>query len=133
MPEHAHVLILPRLRVYDISTWLSSFKLGVTRRALRYIAQHHPRFLKKLEDRKLSGKKTYRFWQPGGGVDVNLWTDSKIWDKINYIHNNPVRRRLVEKPEDWIWSSYRDYLEHRPVGPVIIDWETLPADPRSET
>jgi hypothetical protein len=24
---------------------------------------------------------------------------------IDFIHGNPVRRQLVEKPEDWIWSS----------------------------
>jgi putative transposase len=30
-------------------------------------------------------------------------------EKIRYIHLNPVRRGLVEKPEDWPWSSYRHY------------------------
>ena len=28
---------------------------------------------------------------------------------IEYIHNNPVRRRLVRKATDWIWSSARFY------------------------
>ncbi|MBK6875127.1 MAG: hypothetical protein IPG99_01315 [Ignavibacteria bacterium] len=29
--------------------------------------------------------------------------------KIEYIHNNPVRKSLVEKPEDWEYSSAKDY------------------------
>ena len=63
-------------------------------------------------------------------MDVNLWTESKIWDKIDYIHNNPVRRGLVEKLEQWMWSSFRDYA-HLGTGLVPIDWDSLPGDPRT--
>lgn len=28
-----------------------------------------------------------------------------------YIHRNPVEARLVQRPEDWPWSSYRGYLD----------------------
>jgi REP element-mobilizing transposase RayT len=32
------------------------------------------------------------------------------WDELSrYIHLNPVRARLVGKPEEWLWSSYRGY------------------------
>ena len=34
---------------------------------------------------------------------------------IDYFHANPVRRGLVEKAEDWEWSSARWYLGRRPV------------------
>jgi putative transposase len=33
-----------------------------------------------------------------------------------YIHLNPRRRKIVEKPEDYLWSSYRDYLGLRRKG-----------------
>ncbi len=132
MPEHAHVLLLPRQWEYNISAWMASFKLRVARPALRYLEQNQPSFLKKLEDRQPSGRVSHRFWQPGGGIDVNLWTDAKIWDKIDYIHNNPVRRGLVERPEDWRWSSYHDFRAARQVGPVVLDWALLPHDPRRE-
>jgi len=43
--------------------------------------------------------------------------------KINYIHENPVRKGLVSRPEDWFYSSARDYLA---IGtsavPVDMDW-----------
>jgi len=30
--------------------------------------------------------------------------------KLRYIHRNPVARGLVERPEDWPWSSFRRYF-----------------------
>ncbi|MBL8821903.1 MAG: hypothetical protein JNJ77_04890 [Planctomycetia bacterium] len=51
----------------------------------------------------------------------NLWTDAKIWDKIDYCHENPIRRKLVIRPEDWEWSSYRDYRAAQSVGREAID------------
>ena len=32
---------------------------------------------------------------------------------IDYIHYNPVKHNLIEKPEDWKWSSYQNYLRKR--------------------
>jgi hypothetical protein len=31
-------------------------------------------------------------------------------EKLRYIHRNPVVRGLVERPEDWLWSSFRHYF-----------------------
>jgi REP-associated tyrosine transposase len=31
-------------------------------------------------------------------------------EKLPYMHRNPVKRGLVENPEDWKWSSYCHYL-----------------------
>jgi len=33
----------------------------------------------------------------------------EIKEKLDYKYNNPVERRLAEKPEDWAWSSWRYY------------------------
>ena len=41
--------------------------------------------------------------------DFNVWTDEKRIEKLRYMHRNPLRRGLVEKPEDWPWSSFRHY------------------------
>ncbi len=133
MPEHVHLLVIPHLKQYQMSSFLSSLKLGVTHAAVKHLKQQHPKFLEKLLDVQPSGRKTYRFWQPGGGFDVNLWIDVKIWEKIEYIHNNPVRRGLVERPADWESSSYRDYAAARTAGRALIDWEMLPDDPRRDS
>jgi hypothetical protein len=34
-----------------------------------------------------------------------------VWEKINYIHNNPVKEGLVKNPEDWCYSSASNYQE----------------------
>ena len=47
----------------------------------------------------------HQFWQKGGGYDRNFWNSREIRKQIDYIHMNPVRRELVENPEDWEWSS----------------------------
>jgi hypothetical protein len=36
------------------------------------------------------------------------------------MHRNPVKRGLVELPERWQWSSYRDYLLDE-TGPVKVN------------
>jgi hypothetical protein len=41
-----------------------------------------------------------------GGPPAEL----KVKEKLRYMHRNPVKRGLVEKPEDWEWSSFRHYL-----------------------
>ena len=37
--------------------------------------------------------------------DRYIRDEEHYYDTIEYIHNNPVKARLVWKPEDWIWSS----------------------------
>ncbi len=133
MPEHVHLVVSPHLSVYNTGAFLASLKLRVTRAAVKYLQEHSPTFLETLLDVQPAGRKSYRFWQPGGGVDVNLGTDTKVWEKIDYCHCNPLRRGLVERPEDWEWSSYRDYAASRTVGTVPIDWETLPNDRRRDS
>ncbi len=41
--------------------------------------------------------------------DFNVHSAEKITEKLRCLHRNPVARRLVEKPEDWQWSSFRHY------------------------
>ena len=51
--------------------------------------------------------------------------DEMMAVKVEYIHNDPVKAGLVAAPEDWKFSSARDYLEigHGPL-PVATDWFT---------
>lgn len=54
--------------------------------------------------------------------DFNVWSERKRTEKVNYIHNNPVERGLVESPEDWKWSSFRAY-RYGEVGPVRVKFQ----------
>jgi putative transposase len=50
----------------------------------------------------------FRFWQEGNHA-IELITEKFIWEKINYIHNNPVRAGFVKNPQDWLYSSAGNY------------------------
>jgi hypothetical protein len=46
-----------------------------------------------------------------------------IWQKINYIHANPLKARLVKSARDYEWSSFRAFHfgEDRPL-PIDHEW-----------
>ena len=50
-----------------------------------------------------------RMWQKRF-YDFNVCTDRKRVEKLRYMHRNPVKRGLVQSPEEWEWSSFRTYL-----------------------
>jgi len=129
MPEHMHLLVYPGDAPHRLADFLYTLKKSVTNRALVYVRRHAPAFLPQLEDRQPSGTRSYRFWQRGGGYDENLYSPTKIWDKIDYIHENPVRRGLCRQPTDWPWSSARAYETLEPT-PIRIDFDSLPDDRR---
>lgn len=107
MPEHVHLLLFPREPGIGISRILAALKAPVSRAAKNYLQETgQQEWLNRLTTKKGSGE-TFRFWQPGGGYDHNLWNSRPIEEVINYIHANPVRRGLVERPTDWDWSSAR--------------------------
>jgi REP element-mobilizing transposase RayT len=51
------------------------------------------------------------FWQKRY-YDFNVRNQRQFADKLGYIHRNPVKRGLCERPEGWVWSSFR----HCPIG-----------------
>ena len=57
---------------------------------------------------KSSNVNKYQFWRHDN-KPIELWSNKVIAEKINYIHNNPVEEGLVYKPEDYVYSSARDY------------------------
>ena len=125
MPEHAHLLLWPTELEYDISEILNSIKQSVAKRALLHVRCKAPGFLTRMEDRQPNGKVHYRFWQRGGGYDRNVVEPAAVYQQIEYIHNNPVRRGLCARPEDWKWSAAADYASTGS-GPLTIDRESLP-------
>jgi hypothetical protein len=42
--------------------------------------------------------------------DMNIWSEKKQLEKLDYIHNNPAVQRLVSEPGAWPWSSWRFYF-----------------------
>jgi putative transposase len=95
MPEHVHLLVSEpersRLRV-----------------ALQMLKQIVAQKLKPELRASIGEENAKRFWQVRY-YDFNVRTSNKQIEKLRYIHRNPVHRGLVEKPEDWPWSSFLHY------------------------
>jgi putative transposase len=86
MPEHVH-LVTGEPQPKTLADALKSLKQGVSRRLIGH-AEH--------------------FWQKRY-YDFNIRTPQQFAEKLRYIHRNPVKRGLCERPEDWEWSSFRHY------------------------
>jgi len=84
MPEHVHLLVNEPGRGL-LSRTVQALKLSVSMRS-----RERP------------------FWQ-AHYYDFNVSSHQKFVEKLRYIHRNPVKRGLVTKPEEWLWSSYRPY------------------------
>jgi len=104
MPEHVHLLVYPMIEKYNISSFLKTLKQSVARKAKHYLKESNPAWLKKLTVKRGS-KNVFRFWQTGPGYDRNINSENELFEKIHYIHNNPVKRELVFTPQEWKWSS----------------------------
>jgi putative transposase len=64
--------------------------------------------LKQITSQKLRVKRLPRFWQVRY-YDFPVWSEAKRIEKLRYIHRNPVKRGLVDRPQDWKWSSFVHY------------------------
>jgi putative transposase len=123
MPEHVHLLVWPEQPNYDIARIRQAIKEPVGRKAIAFLEEHSPEWLARVTRQR--GQRTERlFWQSGGGYDRNIETPSVLMAVIKYIHQNPVRRGLVERAEQWRWSSAAHYAGG--LSPLIPD--KIPAE-----
>src|SRR5271166_1650264 len=114
MPEHVHLLLSEPERG-TVANLVQSLKIASAKRAKK---------VRGAQD--LPGP----FWQKRY-YDRNESEHKEFIEKLKYIHRNPVKRRLVERPEDWKWSSYRHYSQGEGCGVEIESWRnrTQTADP----
>jgi REP element-mobilizing transposase RayT len=54
--------------------------------------------------------KEYQIWRQDNHP-IELFSNTVIDQKFDYIHNNPVEEGIVEKAEDYLYSSARNYAE----------------------
>ena len=64
-------------------------------------------FKKAAESEK--GKRKYKVWQDEYHPKI-IYTDAVCRQKLRYMHDNPVRKGLVKKPEFWLYSSAMNYI-----------------------
>src|SRR5258708_151921 len=101
MPEHIHLLISEPVQGTP-STVIQVLKQRVSRRLRRKkrkpSGQLHMTFAS--SDDSLPRFRQRRFY------DFNVWSLKKKIEKLQYMHMNPVKRKLVDHPKDWPGSSF---------------------------
>jgi len=119
MPDHVHLIVHPREYPYDTSEWIKAVKAPVGRKGVEYLRAHAPAWLPRIQVRK-GTKLIYRFWQAGRGHDRNIDTARTLQYMLDYVHLNPVKAGLVQRPADWKWSS-AGWYEGAPTNRLILD------------
>ena len=113
MPEHFHFLIKPE-PAESTSRLLQEFKKRTAQRIVSILGENqgHAWCRKMLNGLHLPptvhSDSRYRVWERRF-YPYGVYSEKKRLEKLNYMHNNPVKRGLVSLPEQWPWSSYRFY------------------------
>lgn len=68
-----------------------------------------------------SRNSIYQFWQQDNHPK-ELFSKKFTNQKLDYIHNNPVEAGIVEKAEEYMYSSARDYYFAKQCGLIEIDF-----------
>jgi putative transposase len=111
MPNHAHYI----LSIDDgkgLSDVMRDFNTHTSREITRLLeADSRLELLQVLSDAASQDGRgnRYKVWQDGYHP-IALGTPSFTAQKLNYLHNNPVRKGYVDRPELWRYSSARNYL-----------------------
>jgi len=112
MPDHFHLILNPRDG--DIRGFTG---------ALKSIAAG--KIIEITEDKRFQrdeDSSTRQIWQESFKA-MPLWSLWMIWQKINYIHANPVKAQLVRSAKDYRWSSFRAfYFDSGEPLSVDHDW-----------
>ena len=114
MPEHFHLLI-------------TEPEVGDPSVVMKVVKQRFARRLNQLRKRSSNAQTVLwdstpdPVWQKRF-YDFNVWTERKRIEKLRYMHRNPVKRGLVEQPDQWKWSSFRAYF-YRERGLVRVNYQ----------
>jgi len=110
MPDHLHLILWP-FGESTVSDIMRDYKKFTATRIIRQaevenIGEWVTAFERAGQE---TGRSANKVWQDSYW-DVNIYTERFLRQKLNYMHRNPVRAGLVEKPEDYPYSSYRNYV-----------------------
>ena len=97
MPDHFHLILNPRDG--NIKGFIGTLKSLAAGRVIQI-----------TDDKRFQRRDvfTHQVWQESFKA-LPLWSSWMIWQKINYIHANPVKARLVSSAQEYQWSSFRDF------------------------
>ena len=107
MENHLHLIVTAD----DLSREMQSFKSFSAKQMVGLLEQNQQTFWLRqlrLHKRPDQVQSTYQVWQEGFHPQM-IQSAEMLQQKLEYIHNNPVRRGYVDEPWHWRYSSARNY------------------------
>ena len=120
LENHLHMIV----SAPELPAIIQSFKSWTARQIIQLLKDSGgTTLLRQLKATKLNHKKQseYQIWQEGG-KPKQIQNDEMMWQKIEYIHNNPLDRGFVDHAVHWRWSSARNYAGHSGLIDIETDW-----------
>ncbi len=119
MENHLHAIATSP----NLSKEIGDFKSFTARRIIDLLRERRDAIIDLLEFFKARHKSTQQFqlWQEGSHPQQVI-SDEMLVQKLEYMHFNPVKRGYVDRPEDWRYSSARNYLGQESLIEICTDW-----------
>ncbi len=122
MSNHIHLLVQSKNE--DLPDVLRDFKKYTSQTVIKSIDKSNMEsrrnwMLWLFKETDKNQHVSYQFWQPENHPEL-CYQLPFTWQKLNYIHNNPVRAGWVTKSEEYTYSSAADYFTGKQVGKVKI-------------
>jgi putative transposase len=123
MPDHLHLLTDQPKTSADV---LRRVKGITARKVIDYLKDNdYQSSLRKLQHEEWKRKHNYSLWQQEKNV-FSIFSEAMFMQKVNYIHNNPVRAGLVDRSTDYRWSSARIWRRIPDDDePLLVDFDRI--------
>lgn len=124
MPNHVHMMI-QATGENSVSGILRDLKTHTAKAIVRKLKNEKPDGYQKIlsvfakAGKDLKRIQNYKVWQDGNMAKM-LYSNRFMLEKLNYIHNNPVKYGLCEKPWDYVFSSATNYSGKTSLIDVIL-------------
>lgn len=115
MPSHLHMMCRAK-EGFELANIMRDFKKFTSKEIIRKIKEEpesRKEWMLELFSKAcghLKRNQEYKVWQDGYHAEI-VASSKFIYQKLNYIHNNPVKEKVVEKPEDYLFSSATNYAD----------------------
>ncbi len=120
LENHVHVIA----KAPELPTVVQRFKSYTARQIVDLLKRRAAHvLLRQLRANKLHHKSQseYQVWQEGS-QPKQIQNEEMMWQKLEYIHDNPVNRGYVDDPLHWRYSSARNYARQPGLIDVVTDW-----------
>jgi hypothetical protein len=119
MTDHLHTIVGSNLKPAKVLQYINGI---IAHRAIAFLKNNgHSTSLEKLRHAERSRGYKYSLWEHHPNTKI-LTSEEVLMQKVNYVHQNPVRAGLVSKAEDYRWSSVRCWKGHALEDePLLVD------------